>query len=163
MGYNYDEDDRIDEEELVIGELRAHLRENLRDGTKCPVCDQNAREYKRKLNSGMAHALIVMYRVCGTGYGYKPDVLSGVGAAARDESLLRFWGLIEERHDKTPEGHVGWWRVTERGKSFVTGRAKVQKYVTVYNGKPTGFEGEYVDIEECLGEKFSLSELLTEK
>lgn len=154
-------DDEMRSEEMrMVESLRAELRAELRKGTTCPVCDQHAQQYRRKLNAGMAHALVVMYRVCGLGFGYKPDVLSGVGAAARDESVLRFWDLMVERDKGGPDGHQGWWRVTEKGKAFVTGELKVQEYVTLYNGEFTGFEGDYVGIEKCLGSKFSLRELL---
>lgn len=153
-------DEQMHEELAYIEHLRAELQAELRGGTTCPVCDQHAQEYRRKLNAGMAHALVVMYAKCGLDFFYKPDVLRGVGASARDESLLRYWRLIAERHGKGSEGHVGWWRVTEKGEAFVRGRITVPKYVTVYNGIHTGFEGEQVSITECLGSRFSLRELL---
>jgi hypothetical protein len=149
------------EEREAIGRARAKLQEELRAGTTCPVCDQHAREYRRVLNAGMANALVVMYQAAGLDWFHKPTVLRGVGAAARDESLLRYWGLIEERRGrKASEGHAGFWRVTPAGEEFVQGNSKVDSHVVIYNGIFRGFEGDPVDISDALGRPFSLRDLL---
>lgn len=144
----------------VLDEMRSRLRSRLGEGTTCPVCDQHAQMYRRKLNAGMAQALGVMYERGGLGWFHKPTVLRGVGASARDESLLRFWGLIEERRGRSPDGRAGWWRVTRKGERFLLGEVTVPKYVLVYNGKFLRFDGEETTFEEAAGQRFSLRELL---
>lgn len=160
---DFETDPAMIEEEFqaeVIERLRNELHSKLAEGTHCVVCDQNAREYKRKINSGMAFALVTMYRRAGTYWFHKPTVLRGVGAAARDESLLRFWGLIEERYGKSPDGRAGWWRVTPKGEAFIIGGLKVPKYAHIYNGEFLRFSGPNITCDDAAGDRFSLSEML---
>lgn len=146
----------------TLTELRDFLRRHRKDGVRCPVCDQWAQEYHRTINSGMARAIIEMYRVAGAGsWFYKPDVLRGFGAAARDEALLRWWGLIEEESAVRPDGgRAGWWRITPKGEMFVLGEITVPKYAVLYANKLLRYEGERIDIHDALGQHFSLEDLL---
>lgn len=131
------------------------------NGAKCPCCLQLAKQYRRKLNSGMAFALVKMYTEHGTNWQDKTVTLRGVASAARDESLLRHWGLLEEA-SKTREdgGHAGWWRVTEAGQMFAQGRSMVHSHVLLYDNRFRGLVGEQVTIQDCLGKSFDLAELL---
>jgi hypothetical protein len=131
------------------------LREQVDEGIHCPLCLQYAKVYKRAINSGMARALIVMYREGGRDWLHKPTVLRGLGAAARDESLLRYWDLVQPDPDR-----YGWWRVTPRGAAFVYGTVRVPKYARVYDGRCLGLTGPLIDIHEALGNQFSLSKLM---
>ena len=144
----------------TIEALRDELRAHLVEGTVCPVCDQHAQQYRRKLNSGMALALVTMYQRAGRNWCHKPTVLAGVGSSARDESLLRFWGLIEERHKTQPQGRTGWWRVTAKGEQFIAGHITVPRYVWVYAGTFLGFDGDQITLADAAGSRFSLADLL---
>ena len=149
-----------EEESAVIERLRLQIHTQLDKGTTCPVCDQTAREYRRVLNSGMVLALATMYRRGGLDWFHKPSVLRGVGASARDESLLRFWGLIEEKKSKGVDGRSGWWKVTPKGEQFITGTLAVRKYIHIYNGEFIRFSGPDIDVFDAAGERFSLREML---
>lgn len=147
---------------MTLVEARAWLSQQLTEGARCPCCTQVAREYRRRLNSGMAYALCVLYRSNrGVGWVHKPTVLRGVGAAARDESLLRHWGLLEESVEQRPDGgRAGWWRVTELGAAFVRGETRVREYVVMFGNRPLRLEGGYIDIERALGSRFNYRELI---
>lgn len=145
-----------------LDDARRWLRQRLDAGVECPCCGQFAKRYRRQLNSGMALALVVFYRECGTQWGYKPDVLRGLGAAARDESLLRHWGLLEEAtEDREDGGRAGWWRVTPKGKAFVQGELSVRKKLVIYNNFPEGFEGRMTTVQQALGYRFRLDDLMS--
>lgn len=147
----------------TLQEARDWLRGQVTDGpgAHCPTCHQVAREYRRRLNSNMAYALIRLYRLGGLEWVHKPTVLRGVGSAARDESLLRFWGLLEEAGDERPDGgRSGWWRVTPLGAAFVRREHTVREYAIVYDNRLLRLEGKAIDIERALGARFSYRELM---
>ncbi|WP_037065874.1 hypothetical protein [Pseudonocardia acaciae] len=145
-----------------LGQAREWLRQHaVGKGAACPCCQQRAQVYHRGIHAGMARALVVMYREHGTEWQNKTVTLRGLGSGARDESLLRYWGLLEE--DQRPRedgGRAGWWRVTPLGRAFVLGEATVPKYARVYDGRCLGLDGEAVSIVQCLGKRFNLLALL---
>lgn len=142
----------------TLKDVRAWLREKVHKGTTCPACQQHVKVYRRKLNSGMALSLIVMYRAGGTEFVHLP---STVGARSREEGKLRHWGLVEEADSKRPDGgRPGFWRVTELGEDFVLGRVEVPRYADIYNGAGLGLSGDFIGIREALGDQFDYSELM---
>ena len=151
-------------ESSTVGEAAAWLAvESQKGGAKCPCCTQLVKVYRRALNAGMAYALVVMYRSHGLGWQQKTETLRGVGAAARDESLLRYWDLLEEdlrlREDG---GRAGWWRVTEAGREFVLGRSRVPRHAVVFDTRCLRLDDTdgQVTIREALARKFNWAELM---
>jgi hypothetical protein len=150
--------------ESTIEEARDWLAEHLHVGERCPVCEQHARIYHRKLNSGIAYALILLYRAGANGmWVHKPTVLKGEGASARDESIARYWGLLEEETEvkRDDGGRAGYWRLTPRGVAFVRGVEAIPAFARIYNGKCLGLEGAPRTIRECLGQRFDYEELMS--
>lgn len=145
-----------------LGTARRWLRDRVDEGERCPCCTQLAKVYRRALNAGMARALIAMYRAGGTDWIHKPTVLKGLGSAARDESILRYWGLLEEEKDRRPDGgRSGWWRVTDAGEEFVLGATTVPKHARIYDGRCLGLDPEsYISIKDALGNKFDYDALM---
>ena len=45
-----------------LGTAREWLRSQAKDGARCPCCRQYVKVYRRKLNSSMSRALMIMYR-----------------------------------------------------------------------------------------------------
>ena len=145
-----------------LGEVQAWLREQAAgDGARCPCCTQLTKVYRRSLNAGMARALIWMYRAAGTEWQKKTDTLRGIGAAARDEALLRYWGLLEERNGESGR-RVGWWRVTEAGEAFVLGETRVPRHVLVFDGRCLGLDERAgtTSIFDALGDHFDYHVLM---
>ena len=145
-------------EPTTLEEARDWLAERMDEGADCPCCGQRAQVYRRKINSGMARALIVMWRAAGTGWCHVPTV---VGGRSSDECKLVYWGLIEEERVRRPDGgRAGWWRVTEDGARYVHGQLLLPKYALIYNGDCLGLEGERVGILSALGTKFDYDDLM---
>ena len=148
---------------VTLAEARDWLRERIDEGEQCPCCEQLAKVYRRKIHAGMARALVMMFKAAPVGEPiYKPLVLRGVGAAARDESLCRYWGLIEPdegRRDDT-SSRTGWWKVTDKGGLFVLGAITVPKYARIYDGRLLNLTGDPVSIRDCLGKSFDYAELM---
>lgn len=144
---------------LTVGQARRWLRARLREGATCPVCDQHAQTYRRKITKPMVNALIAMARAGAlTGWRHMPTV---VGAHRADEAKLAYWGLLEEERTLRDDGgRAGYWRITPRGEAFLKGDLSVPKYALVYNGQCVGHEGERVTAEDCLDHQFDLAQLL---
>lgn len=155
----------------TLAEAKAEFFEAARhQGSICPCCGRFGKVYKRKLHSGMAAVLVLLYRYHNLGYTHVHTLINAtttpaVAAAIRgDFAKLRYWKLIEEEHivsntnnDKKSSGK---WRITGAGARFVEGSEMVHKYVWLYKGKCLGFIGEAVTIHEALGDKFKYSELM---
>jgi hypothetical protein len=134
------------------------LLARLRRGDKCPLCGQRAQLYRRKINSGMAHSLIRMYRINGTGWVHVP---TSIGARSREEGKLAYWKLVEEQAGKGLHGgRAGYWRVTALGEEFIRQQAQIPTYALVYDGRVLGFEGDMIGIKDCLGTKFDYDDLM---
>ncbi len=150
---------------MTLKDLITRFRRNLRDGTTCPVCDRYAKTYKRKLNSGMALALIDMIKKSGPEQEWVNSLdLEPIAGrpGGGDFAKLRYWDLIEARpvigQSKRDSGE---WRPTPKGVMFAGCGLLVPKYVLVYDGDPMGFEGGLINIREALGANFDYEELMT--
>lgn len=148
---------------VLLSQARAWLQRVTADGTghECPTCDQFVKVYRRSIHGTSARVLIDLFRQCGRGFGFLPDVSQTRG---RDETKMQFWGLIEEATEVTrPDGgRAGYWRVTELGEAFVRGETRVPKYALIYNNRLVRHEGDPVTIRDCLGTKFNYDELMAE-
>jgi len=157
---------------MMLQEAVDTLERTIDKGAKCPACRQNVALRKRPLNRTMVRILIGLVRVFQTGavwvkvkdvpLGRKDARISG-GEFAK----LRWWGLIEEQADEPdPEDDArkrktrsGQWRPTQAGIDFAYGRAKVDKYVLLYNNRLIGRMGPEIGLLDALGEDFDVREL----
>lgn len=147
--------------EETLAEAKRRLHEQLDEGMRCPCCGQFAKKYKRKLNSGMARALITIYKRGGRAsrdWVYIPSL----PAKSREEGKIAYWGLLQEAIEQREDGgRAGWWRVTRLGELFIISGVHIPKKAFVYNAVCLGFDRtEMVSIKDCLGDKFDLSELM---
>ena len=151
----------------TLEEARTYLRKNLDSGAQCPCCRQFAKMYRRTITSSMAYTLILVKREFDNGVGSNPvtwvhvkNLLSNLQIPASmkdggDFAKLEYWGLIEPH----PED-AGMYRLTPDGDMFVHNRHSVKKYVKIYDGKAWGFDGDYVNIKDCLKNKFDYDALM---
>jgi len=143
----------------TIDEARAVLRANIDKGMKCPCCTQMVKMYRRPMSAGMAVALIAIHRAAPAGAWVDVKTIDVRGG---DYAKLRYWGLLE-MYPQTPDQatrHAGLWRVTDKGRLFVTGALSVPKYARVFDERPKGLVGSPVDIKQALGTKFNYQELM---
>ena len=142
----------------TILEAKSHLRKNFKSGTNCPACGQLVKAYKRKLNANMCKALAIIYTRTGDGvYIHVQNVFSlmGLRATAMDYSYLEKWKFIE-----TDPNNNGYWRVTKKGKEFITNQLTVPAYCLVYGGEVYEWADEKVDVEKALTKQFKLADIM---
>jgi hypothetical protein len=165
-------------EDTPLGEAWKHIRENAKDGLKCPACEQHVQIYWRPINSGMAASAVRMLRkhlVNPGGWIHNP---SEIGRRSAEESKLAWWGLIEEEKILRPDGgRAGYWRLTDKGVSWAQGRTSVPRYAIVFDGKlllgsplwpgdnptpysKTGHRKPDTTVYSALGDHFNYRELL---
>jgi hypothetical protein len=130
-------------------------------GLTCPCCSQFAKLYRRKLNSGMARALL-MLRGQGRHYTDGWVDVTGLGRAMQqllhhlEYTKLRFWKLIE----KHPQAKQSVWRLTDLGHTFAENRVRVSRCVYVYDNEVRGLDGGTTSVREALGDHFDYDELM---
>jgi hypothetical protein len=126
--------------------------DNRDDGVRCPCCGQFAKVYRRKLDSSMARALIVMWRNGGQDW-QRTRGIDNSGNIAK----LGLWGLVEA-DDR------GTWRVTDDGVDFIMGKIEMAHRMVLYDGAVLDVDdSSYVDIHQALGDKFDYDELMGER
>ena len=149
-----------------LGEVKRWVWERAKgDGVHCPCCGQMAKVYARHIDSGMARSLILMWRAARFDWQHIPTTVGPT--RSRQEGKLAYWDLITEAGDITREdgGRAGWWRVTQKGETFVRGKLWVPYTAYVYSGKKDKvlrIEGKPWGIKDALGKKFDYEELMGE-
>ena len=152
---------------MTVGEAREELLQHVADGTHCPCCEQYVKQYKRKLNVGMARFLILLAKKSSgqNPWLYVVDIFKNDDHPHPirwgDYGKLRFWGLVESKDDLGKGGKsAGYWRITEKGYQFLMGEIRVFKHIYSLNNKLVGFSSETIDIHDALGEHFDYYELM---
>jgi hypothetical protein len=162
----------LDPKTATLEEAKAWLRERFGEGADCPCCHQYVKLYKRKLNSGMAAGLVIMYRSHLADRKAPFDTHALLFRGSRldaDFAKLRFWELIE-RVEIVDDGvshprRGSKYRITDLGCQFVERQISVPKYVHLYNDSPVksydDLNHEVIDLDHALGSKFNYQELMT--
>jgi hypothetical protein len=96
-------------------------------------------------------------------YGYIQDSRRKGGVTDnREESKLRWWGLIEEELSYRPDGgRAGYWKVTGLGEAWINHEVTVPKYAHILFNELVFVGGDPITIDDALGKKFDLRELMT--
>lgn len=151
----------------TLKEAKDWLRARLGKGERCPCCNQLAKMYERKLYSSMAAAIIYFYKSFDhSKFHHKSELLKNKALATTlgggDFAKLALWGLIEEKPKDTSEDKrtSGYWKITHKGIDFVLGKVSLPSHVRIYDGKVFGFKGDKVLVTDCLGKRFSYTELM---
>ncbi len=130
---------------------------------QCPCCGHAHRNYRRKLNSGMAKVLIALYRLSDRGENWVnvTSLFPGVSHRGGEWSLMRHWGLILPRERRSGvKNSVGDWRMTPLGVAFCENRLEVPRSADIRGGKLLGKSEETTSILGALGNGFSYLELM---
>ena len=140
-------------------EAKQHLRTSFKDGTECPCCGKYVKAYKRKLNSGMARALILIYNLTKDGkYIHVQDTFSSsykLRATTMDYAYAEKWKLIESDSNQN-----GYWRITQLGKAFVLNQIDLPEYCLVYNGTVIKWTNNKIGIKIALTISWSYADLM---
>lgn len=146
-----------------VGIVRDWLKPKLKEGVECPCCGKQCRIYGRKLNSGMASFMIIMYKRSPHDWMYvrtwskKIKCIDDiqVNAINGDFSYLLHWKLLEQKPQES-----GKWRLTSLGRQFVEGKVSVPRKLFLLNNKCIDQSDEQTDIHHALGNKFDYDELM---
>ncbi len=149
---------------------KAFVQTNLRDGVTCPCCGQLCKIYKRKINSTMELALVLIYQFFKTHpradwlhvAAFLVKVKHDSSIAGGDVVKLRYWGLLERAAGDRPDGsdRIGRYKITDLGKQFVEGKVAVPQYVYLYNQLLLRLSEEMTTIKDALGQRFQYDELM---
>ncbi len=136
-------------------------------GSRCPTCDQYAKEYKRTVSSNMCvflRSLITEYFLSRSqgedGWVHYKKCKFG----SRDYPHLALWDLAHTRSSECGKKRTtGEWKPTKRGIDFLFGKTTVPKYIYTYNGKKVGENrDEFIDFRTALGENsFDYTEIMS--
>lgn len=63
---------------------------------------------------------------------------------------LRYWGLVAKTVGDNGKRKSGTWTITDTGRQFLAGLAKMQVTAVTYRGQTVGFEGVHVSINSLL-------------
>lgn len=144
-------------------------------GTKCPCCDRFVKVYKRKFNSAMGRALILLYRAHNApkagpqDWIHFPSLLVNKGAQRSDEGKLALWGLVEKLAGTREDGSKrnGFYRITDLGRKFARSEVDLPSHAFLYyDGHVLGFSDgdkypkEMVRIGDVLGKSFNYREMM---
>lgn len=141
----------------TLQEARDWLRARVDKGERCPCCNQFAKVYKRQVTSTSAAALVTMW----SRHGFDVVHLPTLTRMGGDTCKMVYWGLIEEESTRrTDGGRAGWWAVTPKGRDWILGKITIPKYARVYDGRCLGLTGNPVTIQQALGKRFDLQELM---
>ncbi len=152
-----------------IDDIKASLFSvaSMKEGCKCPACNQHVKLYKKKVDSQMAYFLIKLFTLTKKnptkGYFHVQDDINISFKVGGAFAKLRYWELIEEQpkdNADTNKRTSGMWRITNKGMMFVEGNLSISKYVKLYNQTFFGYEGDKVSIHEALKDKFNYQELM---
>ena len=147
---------------VPLREVREMVLGSVATGIICPCCLRWAKEYNRKLNSGMAASLCWLYRQRRKGW---VDVANGPKyiLKSREIGKLEHWGLVQRKpHKEGDQGKKfsGFWRITEMGERFVKGLTVEPSHVVLYANVLQDVSDKLTTIIEALGDKFDYNELM---
>ena len=143
---------------MSLDKAKQKLRENFEAGIECPCCGRLVKAYKRKLNSGMARALIIIHKLTKDGtyiHVQNEFVKLGLKATTMDYAYAEKWKFIYADPDQN-----GYWRITSKGSDFVYDEINVPEYCLVYNGKVYKWSDNDISIKTALTTSFDYAELM---
>jgi len=144
-----------------IAEAKQYLRNNYKKGTVCPCCNKYVKAYKRKLNSGIARSLIIMYKLEAFWFDNKYIHVQNefaklkLRATTMDYAYAEKWELIVDGDE------IGTWTLTKKGVDFVANKIVLPDHCLVYNGNVYSWSNNLINIEHALTESFDYQKLMT--
>jgi hypothetical protein len=142
---------------LSLAQAQEELRAKVQGGTTCPGCGQHAQVYRRRLNSGMAFALVLLAseaRKQPQEAYHVRNLLLRHGFHTGDYCYLVHWNVLSRRKPQGEEQYpTGFFRLTSKGRAFALGQRELPSAVWLYGEQVLGFSPERVGVERALGSK----------
>lgn len=145
----------------TLEEAKTLLKKEWKNGVECPACTQYVKLYPIKIPAVAVADLTRLWGLVDGQVGVYDHVSRFSNLASRSFAKLQYWKLIEAQPNDDPEKRTsGMWALTDLGKKFVEGDAKVPNRCYIFNMKCYGTSPKEVDVREALGNKFNYEELM---
>ena len=142
----------------TIAEAKEFLKNNYREGTKCPCCGQRVALNPITITYTMAQGLLTLYNKPRVPIHVRELNISSSGGAF---AQLSKWGLIvSENNDDETKRTSGKWYITDKGEQFVRGEITIPKKAFVYNNKVREWSSEKIDFRQAMKGRFNYSEVI---
>jgi len=163
---------------MTVEEAQDLLMKNFEDGSHCACCGQYVRLYRRSITTEMAYALVLIYRYFDRDNAeewlhvanyFRDELPKEVSSPVRggDFAKLEAWRLLERLDGVREDGsrRIGFWRITEIGKSFVEGHLSVPEHRCYYDNTHLWFldrdeEDGRITIHDALRNRFNYERLM---
>ena len=130
---------------------------------KCPTCGHVRRIYTRRLPKADLDTLSQLYGMSqktGQEWFHISSIKrhrSGCGFAK-----FRYWDLVEEGNNNDPDKkNSGTWRLTPKGKDFMSGVIRIPSHVQILDAKCIGYAGDKLNVRDAYRiAGFSFAELM---
>jgi len=119
-------------------------------GVDCPCCGRFVKRYGNRLNANRVKSLIWLCQQSDD-WIHVPEEGPRWLVKTNQHPTLCWWGLVERKPDSP-----GYYRATNLGREFISGRAKVPSKVHTFNGSVVGTSGDLIGVHEAIGDAFSL-------
>ena len=151
------------EKEYLAKISKDYLKVLQGDGGNCPCCKRFGKYNGFTITHKNAQALVWIYRS-----GDKDGWVNTANDAPREFmraktfTNMRYWGLIEPYPNDSKEiKGSGYWRITQKGVDYISGKMRLPKKVFIYNRQLVGFGEQQVYFKECFKEYFNLEEAMS--
>jgi hypothetical protein len=131
-------------------------------GGTCPCCDRWGKIYSRNINNTMVKSLFWLNaKDTGDNWVDVPNTAPSWLLRSNQLPTLRWWGFVERatKVDKLKK-FSGLWKITSKGKGFISSCDKAPKFVFTYNGEVVGFSDEQVLAWDCMDEVFDYNQVM---
>jgi hypothetical protein len=158
MKKDFDDDRTRDIFDDPLQRMKKEWRETIEgDGGCCPVCGQFGKVYRMRLTQTMALA-VKWIADHGNPDGWVEVQSTGPRWMIRGKtySMIAHWGLIESQSRRS-----GIWRVTPKGRDFLSGKVLVPDAVYIYDNDVWAVSKDETSFRGCFGVNFDFDELMS--
>ena len=121
------------------------------DKFHCPFCDKKVTVYHRPIHKEMGQFLMKLYQKDRQYSRFYPmrELDPTAIKAASDGSYLIHWGLVQKsgKQDDAPPNS---YRITDKGRAFVSGQLMVPSHCYMLNNKVVGWSDRQMHIREVV-------------
>ena len=149
-------------------ELKQHIRDNVADGLRCPVCESWCKVYDYKLNRRHAALLLKFYDSVRLGSCRLHNDFAHA-MKLTTYTTPKHWGLIERCEaslacdgDDDDSENDGLWCITQRGEQFLKGQVSIPQRVSVLHDTVIDSSAELETIRDVWGRatRFKFADVL---
>lgn len=150
--------DDVPRGDWTIDETRDWLWVRIEDGAVCPVCEQFAKIYYRKINSTMTLALRTLYRFTQGGNFTQASKLPG---DTHEMSQFLWWEMVEDEKRIREDGwRAGYYRIAKKGVDWLHERISVPEFARIYDARLLELMGDPYWLADAVKNPFNFRKLM---